>query len=597
MSILVIVESPSKAKTIEKYLPDEYVVRASVGHVRDLPNNAKQLPEKYQKEEWAKLGVNVEKDFDVIYVIKNADQQRALKDLRAELKKADELILATDEDREGEAISWHLVEALKPKVPIKRMVFHEITKSAIQAALADTRSIDQSLVEAQETRRILDRLIGYPLSSLVWKKIKYGLSAGRVQSPALRLIVDRERERRKFRKGSYWGIKAELFNQGSFTSDLLSVDGKRIATGKDFNENTGKIVDGKDVLLLEEDFARKIEAHINGKDAKVIDVNYRPYTSRPKAPFTTSTLQQEASRKLNMSASQTMGIAQSLYQNGYITYMRTDSTNLSSQATDAARNAIKSLYGDEFLPDSVRVYKGKSKGAQEAHEAIRPTGDSFTQPNTTGLKGREFKLYDLIWKRTVACQMKDAKKTGIRIDLEFELDGKKLLFRANGNRIDFPGFMRAYVEGSDDPEAMLDNTEVLLPDLKSGDGAECKKVDASGHETKPPARYTEASLIRKLETEGIGRPSTYASILKKITDGRYGHRSGKAIIPTYIAFAVADFLSAHFPELVNMSFTAKMEDQLDAIADGKKSKVDYLHTFYRTEGAFKDQLDKGEKRN
>lgn len=595
MSKLVIVESPAKAKTIERYLPNDYVVRASMGHVRDLPDNASQMPEKFRKEEWASLGVNVENDFDAVYVVKDGRSKKALTELRKELKGADELILATDEDREGEAISWHLVEALKPKVPVKRMVFHEITQSAIERALEATREIDWNLVEAQEARRILDRLVGYPLSLLVAKKIKYGLSAGRVQSPAVRLIVERERERRRFKIGQYWDLAAKLDKAGElFDAQLVGVDGKRVATGKDFDESTGKIAEGKDVVVLEEAEAKALSQGLRDEAVEVLDVTERNYKTSPKPPFTTSTLQQEASRKLNMSASETMSIAQRLYENGYITYMRTDSTNLSQQATDAARKAIGELYGQDYMPGKPRFYKSKQKAAQEAHEAIRPTGDSFTHPSRAGLKGKEFRLYDLIWKRTVASQMSDAQKTSIRVDLGATVGSKKLELRANGTRIDFPGFIRAYVEGSDDPEAVLEDQEVLLPALAKGERVPCREVEAKFHETKPPARFTEASLVRKLEEEGIGRPSTYATILNKITDGRFGRKEGRTIIPTYLAFAVADFLDEYFPELVDLNFTARMEDDLDDIASGEQTKVQYLHDFYRRDGAFADQVRTGE---
>ncbi len=595
MSKLVIVESPAKAKTIERYLPDDFVVRASMGHVRDLPDNASQMPEKFRKEEWASLGVNVDDDFDAVYVVKDGRSKKALTELKKQLKDADELILATDEDREGEAISWHLVEALKPKVPVKRMVFHEITKSAIQSALGATRQIDSNLVEAQEARRILDRLVGYPLSLLVAKKIKYGLSAGRVQSPAVRLIVERERERRRFKIGQYWDLLAHLDKNGAaFDAALVAVDGTRVANGKDFDEATGKVEEGKDVLVLEEAEARTLTDGLKTAAITVADVTDRQYQTSPKPPFTTSTLQQEASRKLNMSASQTMSIAQRLYENGHITYMRTDSTNLSQQAVDGARRAIGELYGNDYMPDKPRLYKGKAKAAQEAHEAIRPTGDSFTHPSKTGLKGQEFRLYDLIWKRTVASQMANAQKTSLRVDLEATVDGKKLDLRANGTRIDFPGFIRAYVEGSDDPEAVLDDQESLLPELQKSETVKCKDVEAKYHETKPPARFTEASLVRKLEEEGIGRPSTYATIINKITDGRFGRKEGRTIVPTYLAFAVADFLDEYFPDLVDLNFTARMEDDLDDIASGERTKVEYLHDFYRRDGAFADQVRSGD---
>ncbi len=597
MSKLVIVESPAKAKTIEKYLPDGYKVRASNGHIRDLPDNAGQMPKKYKKEEWASLGVNVDSDFEAFYVVKDPRSKKALASLRKELKDADELFLATDEDREGEAISWHLIEELNPKVPVRRMVFNEITKSAINDALQNTRDVDSNLVEAQETRRILDRLVGYPLSLLVAKKIKHGLSAGRVQSPAVYLIVERERERRRFKTGSYWDLQALLTqNKEQFKAALASVDGVRLASGKDFDETTGRVAEGKNVLLLGEKEAKRLVEGLEKKPLHVAGINERQYTTSPKPPFTTSTLQQEASRKLNFSARDTMSIAQRLYESGLITYMRTDSKNLSKQAVAGARDAVKSLYGDDYLPGKPRNYGSKkSKGAQEAHEAIRPTGDAFTHPDKTGLRGREKALYDLIWKRTVACQMKNAKKTSIRVDLTAEVDGKELQFRANGNRIDFPGFIRAYVEGSDDPDAVLDDQETLLPKMEEGDEIPVDSVEPVGHETKPPARYTEASLVQKLEEEGIGRPSTYATVIQKVSDGRFSKKQGKSLIPTFMAFAVVNFLESYFPELVDLSFTARMEDDLDAIARGDGSKVDYLHDFYRREGAFKDQVETGEE--
>lgn len=596
MTKLVVVESPAKAKTIEKYLPDGYKVRASNGHIRDLPDNAGQMPKKYKSKHWASLGVNVDEDFDAFYVVKGARSKKALASLKKELKNADELLLATDEDREGEAISWHLIEELKPKVPVKRMVFNEITKSAINEALQNTREVDTSLVEAQETRRILDRLVGYPLSLLVAKKIKYGLSAGRVQSPAVFLIVDRERERRRFRMGTYWDLQAELNKDGeSFKAALHNIDGTRLASGKDFDESTGKIAEGKDVLLLGEEEATRLVEGLEKKPLTVDAITERQYSTRPKPPFTTSTLQQDASRKLNMSARDTMSIAQRLYENGLITYMRTDSTNLSKQALSAARGAARNLYGDEYVPDKPRFYGKKSKGAQEAHEAIRPTGDAFTHPDKAGLRGRERKLYDLIWKRTVACQMNDAKKTSIRVDLLAEVDGKTLNFRANGNRIDFPGFIRAYVEGSDDPDAVLDDQETLLPKLSEDENVPVDSVEPIRHETKPPARYTEASLVQKLEEEGIGRPSTYATVIQKVSDGRFSKKQGKSLVPTFMAFAVVNFLETYFPELVDLSFTARMEDDLDSIARGEGSKVDYLHEFYRRKGAFADQVESGEE--
>ena len=597
MSKLVIVESPTKAKTIEKYLPDGYVVRASVGHVRDLPDNASQMPEKYRKEEWAKLGVDVTNGFEPVYVIKGSRTKKTISELKKELKGAEELILATDEDREGEAISWHLVEVLKPKVPVKRMVFHEITKTAIQEALAHTREIDSSLVEAQETRRILDRLVGYPLSLLVAKKIKYGLSAGRVQSVAVRLLVERERERRRFQIGTYWDLKAALDADGEgFEAVLHNVDGTRLASGKDFDENTGKIAEGKDVLLLGEDEAQKLQGVLTGGGWKVASTQESSYKASPKAPFTTSTLQQEASRKLGMGAREAMSVAQRLYEEGFITYMRTDSTNLSQQAIGAARNAATKLYGADHVPEEPRIYTKKSKGAQEAHEAIRPSGDAFVRPEKSGLSGRELQLYDLIWKRTVASQMADAQRTSIRYDIQVEHDGKTYEFRAHGNRIDFAGHLRAYVEGSDDPDAALEDQERLLPPLAEGDKVDCQQIEALCHETRPPARYTEASLVKALEEFGVGRPSTYATIMDKITsDDRYAKRQGRTLVPTFMAFAVTSLLEKYFPDLVDTQFTARLEDDLDDIARGAGTKTDYLHRFYRAEGAFADQISQREE--
>ena len=597
MSKLVIVESPTKAKTIEKYLPDGYVVRASVGHVRDLPDNASQMPEKYRKEEWASLGVDVGNGFEPIYVIKGSRTKKTISELKKELKDAEELILATDEDREGEAISWHLVEVLNPKVPVRRMVFHEITKTAIQEALQTTRGINENLVEAQETRRILDRLVGYPLSLLVAKKIKYGLSAGRVQSVAVRLLVERERERRRFQIGTYWDLKAALEAGGAgFEAVLHNVDGTRLASGKDFDESTGNIAEGKDVLLLGEDEATALQGALREGRWRVAGISESSYKTSPKAPFTTSTLQQEASRKLGLGARDTMRVAQRLYEEGFITYMRTDSTNLSTQAVGAARGAATKLYGADHVAAEPRTYTTKSKGAQEAHEAIRPSGDAFVRPEGSGLQGRELQLYDLIWKRTVASQMADAQRTSIRYDIGVEHEGKVHEFRAHGNRIDFAGHLRAYVEGSDDPDAALEDQERLLPSLQEGDEVACQQIEALCHETRPPARYTEASLVKALEEFGVGRPSTYATIMDKITsDDRYAKRQGRTLVPTFMAFAVTALLERYFPDLVDAQFTARMEDDLDDIARGEGSKTDYLHRFYRAEGAFADQISQREE--
>jgi DNA topoisomerase I len=576
MTKLVIVESPTKAKTIRNYLPKEYKVIASMGHIRDLPQSAKDIPAKYKEHKWSKLGVNVEKNFEPLYLIPKT-KKKIVKELKELIKDADELLLATDEDREGESISWHLLEVLKPTIPVKRMVFHEITKEAIQESLTQCRDIDDRLVRAQETRRILDRLVGYTLSPLIWKKIAYGLSAGRVQSMAVRLIVERERERRAFRKGSYWDLKAALdFDSKDFEAKLYSLDGKRLATGKDFDENTGKIPDGKNVLLLGEKEAGELKDKLKNHPWKIAKVEEKPSTRKPSAPFITSTLQQEANRKLGLSARNTMRVAQGLYEKGFITYMRTDSVHLSDQAIQAARTCVADMYGKDYLSPEPRQFKTKSKSAQEAHEAIRPAGAEFKAPKDTGLSDRDLALYDLIWKRTMATQMAEVKQTFVSVDVEVD----DAMFRASGKRIDFPGFFRAYVEGSDDPNAAIDNQEVPLPKFKVGDVANCQNIDALGHETQPPARFTEASLVRKLEALGVGRPSTYASIISTVQDRGYVVMTGNALIPTFTAFSVTHLLEVHFPHLVDTSFTAKMEDTLDEIASGNTEWLPYLKNFY-----------------
>ena len=561
-----------------------------MGHVRDLPSSADEIPEQVKGEKWAQLGVNVEADFEPLYVIPKT-KQKVVKTLRDALKQADELILATDEDREGESISWHLQEVLKPKVPIKRMVFHEITREAIRDALNNCRTIDYQLVHAQETRRILDRLVGYTLSPLLWKKIASGLSAGRVQSVAVRLLVQRERQRRAFRQGSYWDLKARLV-QGKtpFETKLVTLGDRKVATGSDFDESTGQITAGRNVVLLNEEQARALVTQLTGKPWQVAKVEERPTTRKPSPPFTTSTLQQEANRKLRLSARDTMKIAQSLYENGYITYMRTDSVHLSEQALTAARTCVAEMYGKEYLSPKPRQYATKSKGAQEAHEAIRPAGSSFRTPQQTPLSGRELQLYDLIWKRTVASQMADARQTIVAVDLQVENAG----FRSSGKRIDFPGFLRAYVEGSDDPDAALEDQEVILPALKVGDRPDCQNIEAVGHETQPPARYTEASLVKTLESEGIGRPSTYASIISTIIDRGYSILKGNALVPTFTAFAVTDLLEKYFPELVDPGFTAKMERTLDDISTGEAAWLPYLQKFYLGETGLETQVKQQE---
>jgi DNA topoisomerase I len=576
MSTLVIVESPTKARTIRNYLPKDFRVEASMGHVRDLPQSATEIPANVKGEKWAQLGVNVEADFEPLYVVPK-DKKKIVTQLKEALKDASELILATDEDREGESISWHLYQLLKPKIPTKRMVFHEITKDAIQKALKNCRTIDEQLVRAQETRRILDRLVGYTLSPLLWKKIAFGLSAGRVQSVAVRLLVNRERQRRAFHQGTYWDLKAALEkNKSPFSAILTTVRGTKVANGSDFDATTGRIIAGRNVVLLTEADASALKERITDKTWKVTDLEERPVTRKPSPPFTTSTLQQEANRKLRLGARDTMRIAQSLYENGYITYMRTDSVHLSDQAIEAARDCVEKLYGKDYLSPKPRQYTTKAKGAQEAHEAIRPAGSTFRTPQETGLGGREFQVYDLIWKRTVACQMADSRQTQVTVQLLVEDAG----FRSSGKRIDFPGYLRAYVEGSDDPEAALEDQEVILPNLQVGDSPDCKEIESLKHETQPPARFTEASLVKTLESEGIGRPSTYASIIGTIIDKGYAQLTNNALIPTFTAFAVTHLLEKHFPDIVDPSFTSKMEQTLDDISTGEAKWLPYLRNFY-----------------
>ena len=587
MATLVIVESPTKARTIRNYLPNSYQVEASMGHVRDLPSGAKEVPTAYKDKPWKNLAIDVEHDFEPIYVIPKT-KEKVVKELKSALKKADELILATDEDREGESISWHLLEILKPKVPVKRMVFHEITKEAIQKALEDCRDIDRDLVHAQETRRILDRLYGYTLSPLLWEKIGSNLSAGRVQSVAVRLIVNRERERRAFQSGSYWDLEAQLdYDDSEFKAKLITLDGKKLATGADFDADTGRIAQGRDVTLLNESEATALKERLVDKTWTVSDRNEKAVKRKPSPPFTTSTLQQEANRKLGMSARETMSIAQKLYEQGYITYMRTDSVHLSQEAISAARACIEQKYGKKYLSPKPRQYSTKSKGAQEAHEAIRPAGNTFRTPQETGLGSKQFKLYDLIWKRTVASQMAEAKLTQIAVNINVE----EAVFRASGKQIDFDGFFRAYVEGSDDPDAAIDSQEIILPPLQVGDNPNCQKLDALGHETQPPARFTEASLVKTLESEGVGRPSTYASIINTIISREYVQKRGKALVPTFTAFAVTSLLEEHFSDLVDLSFTSKMEQTLDDIAVGKANWLPYLKDFYKGETGLATQVE------
>jgi len=590
MSTLVIVESPTKAKTIRNYLPQGYRVEASMGHIRDLPRSASEIPASVKGQKWAQLGVNPEADFEPLYVVPT-DKKKVVKQLKDALKQADELVLATDEDREGESISWHLLQVLKPKVPTKRMVFHEITRDAIQAALDNCRDIDDQLVRAQETRRILDRLVGYTLSPLLWKKIAGGLSAGRVQSVAVKVVVGREKERRAFRQGSYWDLKATLLKDNSaFEAKLHTLGGTRLATGSDFDEATGQVAAGRQVVLLDEAQATALRERLQAGTWTVSALDERPSTRKPSPPFTTSTLQQEANRKLRLSARDTMRVAQSLYEQGYITYMRTDSVHLSQQAIDAARNCVQQKYGSDYLSPKPRQYATKSKGAQEAHEAIRPAGSTFRTPQETGLSGREASLYDLIWKRTVACQMAEARQTHITASIEVD----DALFRATGKRIDFPGFFRAYVEGSDDPDAALEDREVLLPTMAVGDGLSCSELEAIGHETQPPARFTEATLVKMLESEGIGRPSTYATVIGTIIDRGYVRLVNNSLVPTFTAFAVTALLEQNFPDLVDLSFTARMEQTLDDISEGTAEWLPYLKAFYSGESGLEHQVQERE---
>ncbi|MFH9661675.1 type I DNA topoisomerase [Streptomyces sp. NPDC017248] len=586
---LVIVESPAKAKTIKGYLGPGYIVEASVGHIRDLPNGAAEVPEKYTGEV-RRLGVDVDHDFQPIYVI-NADKKAQVKKLKDLLKDSDELFLATDEDREGEAIAWHLQEVLKPKIPVKRMVFHEITKDAIRAAVANPRQLNQKLVDAQETRRILDRLYGYEVSPVLWKKVMPRLSAGRVQSVATRLVVERERERIAFRSAEYWdltgtfatGRAGDSSDPSSLVARLQTVDGRRVAQGRDF-DSVGRLKSDS-TLHLDEATARALAAALEDTRFSVRSVESKPYRRSPYAPFRTTTLQQEASRKLGFGAKATMQVAQKLYENGYITYMRTDSTTLSETAVAAARAQVTQLYGADYLPPQPRTYAAKVKNAQEAHEAIRPSGDRFRTPAETGLTGDQFKLYELIWKRTVASQMKDATGNSVTVKIGGRsADGRDVEFSASGKTITFHGFLKAYVEGADDPNAELDDRERRLPQVAEGDALSAEEITVDGHATKPPARYTEASLVKELEEREIGRPSTYASIIGTILDRGYVFKKGTALVPSFLSFAVVNLLEKHFGRLVDYDFTAKMEDDLDRIAAGEAKAVPWLKRFYFGKG-------------
>jgi len=578
---LVIVESPAKAKTIKGYLGAGYEVEASVGHIRDLPTRASEIPAAHKGKPWARLGVDVEHGFEPLYVV-DADKKTKVADLRKRLKQADELLLATDEDREGEAIAWHLLEVLQPRVPVRRMVFHEITRDAIREAAAHTRDLDQRLVDAQEARRIIDRLYGYEVSPVLWKKITQGLSAGRVQSVATRLVVQRERDRIAFVAAGYWDLEAVL-DPGTFRARLVAVDGARVATGRDFTSD-GTLTAGASragTVALDESAARSLADGLQGAAFAVRSVDEKPYRRSPAAPFMTSTLQQEASRKLRMSSQTAMRVAQRLYENGHITYMRTDSTTLSATAIEAARSAAREIFGPETVPDVPRQYARKVKNAQEAHEAIRPSGDQFRTPGEVAreLSPDELALYDLIWKRTVASQMADARGFTVSVRLGAAAsDGRDAEFSASGTVITARGFLAAYEEGRDEPAD--DDGETRLPPLRSGDPLSLRELTAEGHSTQPPARFTEATLVKALEERGIGRPSTYASIMGTILDRGYVWKRGSALVPSFLAFSVVTLLERHFPELVDYDFTARMEEVLDRVADGEELRADVLGRFY-----------------
>ncbi|KHL15119.1 DNA topoisomerase-1 [Mumia flava] len=584
MTSLVIVESPKKIAQIAGYLGKGYVVEASFGHVRDLPNGAAEVPAKYKGQPWARLGVDVDGDFDPVYVVP-ADKKAQITKLKKLLKESDELILATDEDREGEAIAWHLVDELKPKVPVRRMTFNEITPQAIEAAIANTREINTDLVDAQETRRILDRLYGYEVSPVLWKKVMSGLSAGRVQSVATRLVVERERERIAFRSATYADLDARLdAGEGKdpqvFPARLVNVDGARVAQGRDF-DSEGQLTGKPPVIHLDEARAVALADGLRDATFTIRSVESKPYTRRPYAPFRTVTLQQEAGRKLGWGAQRTMQVAQRLYEGGHITYMRTDSTTLSQTALDAARAQVRELYGPDYLPEAPRTYASKVKNAQEAHEAIRPAGETFRTPGDTGLSGDEFRLYELVWMRTMASQMKDARGNTVTVRIGATAgSGEECELTSSGRTITFYGFLKAYVEGADDPEAESDDKQTRLPDVAEGETVTAASIEAAVHATKPPARYTEQTLIGELEKREIGRPSTYASIIQTILNRGYVYKKGNALVPAWVAFSATRLLERHFGRLVDYGFTAMMEDVLDEVAAGRERRPEVLHSFY-----------------
>ena len=579
---LVIVESPTKAKTIRKFLGDGYRVEASMGHIRDLPSNADEIPKDVKDKETGRLGVDIENGFAPVYIVP-PDKKKVVTTLKKALKEADELYVATDEDREGESIGWHLLQVLRPKVPTRRMVFHEITRDAIARAIESSREIDEGLVQAQEARRVLDRLVGYVVSPLLWKKVAPRLSAGRVQSVAVRMLVLRERERMAFNSGEYWDLKAELEASGTrFNAQLVELDGTPVAQGRDFDEKTGELSGSREVTLLDGASANALRDALEARAFTVSDVEKRQSKRSPYPPFTTSTLQQEANRKLGLSARQTMQVAQKLYENGFITYMRTDSVHLSNEAIGAARGLVERRYGSDFLSEKERRYSTKAKGAQEAHEAIRPAGTEMPTAKELGLGGMDARLYELIWMRTVASQMAEARIafTTAKIDATTE-DGRVGRFRASGRVVEFAGFLRAYVEGRDNPEEALDDSSTPLPALSTEQVVDCSALEALGHETKPPARFTEASLVKALEKEGIGRPSTYASIIDTIQRRGYVMNRSKQLVPTFTAMAVTNLLERTHTNVVDLEFTAGMESQLDGIADGENAQH-FLQSFYET---------------
>ncbi|MFM8304060.1 MAG: type I DNA topoisomerase, partial [Actinomycetota bacterium] len=586
---LVIVESPAKAKTIEGFLGrDRVTVRASYGHIRDLPRSAKDVPKTVTNPAVRRLGIDVEDHFQPIYVVPDRSREH-VRELKAALKDASEVYLATDEDREGEAISWHVLEVLKPKVPVKRMVFHEITREAIEEAIENSRTLDMKLVEAQEGRRILDRLYGYEMSLVMRRRAGGATSAGRVQSVAARLVVDRERARMAFRSAGYWDLAGRFASAAAapegeeFPGTLALVGAQRVAGGRDFDPDTGQLLKPGEVVHLDETAAATLAADLAGVPFTVQSVESRDTKERPKAPFITSTLQQEAGRKLRFSSARTMAIAQRLYENGFITYMRTDSTNLSSEAVTAARAEIRSRFGEAFLPDAPRSYRGKVKNAQEAHEAIRPAGAQFRYPEDLRreLSSDEFRLYDLIWTRTIASQMEDARirRVSVRYTAT-SATGTEVTFQSTGRTIEFAGYLRAYVEGFDDPDADLEDREAVLPPLVQGDVLRCAGLEALSHTTSPPARYTEASLVKELEERGIGRPSTYASVIDTLIGREYVWKKGTALVPSWTAFAKVQLLEGHFAHLIDYDFTATMEEALDTVARGEGESEKWLHAFY-----------------